>query len=296
MGYKAFLVGVNTHGLQYSERDTELMNVCLTKHGYKIIESYRKEKRSILEQFEEMLKKCDKTDTIIFYFSGHASLLKGKLRLVLDDTNNPIRISEITEPLEECRATNKLIILDCCHAGAATADLQLDLSDAYSILTASTRMEKSKEIDDFNAGFLTYQINQLLTYNIAEICVDKKITIHRFYDSLNTAAKQYNLNHSVQVPIPNLFYNARNNFEIAACESGNGNGESPRLLARRLLKDLLPAQFRDVLFIYEIPDEYLSTAAPQMTQISELIKYALQQEGEPLTKLLEVITQVHGKA
>jgi nucleoside phosphorylase len=73
------------------------------------------------------------------------------------------------------------------------------------------------------------------------------------------------------------------------------NDESPRLVARRRLKDLLPAQFNDILFLYDVPDEYLSITAPQMTQISELIKYALQQEGEQLTQLLEVITQVCGK-
>jgi hypothetical protein len=219
MGYKAFLIGVNTHGLQYSESDTELMSVCLAQHGYEVIKPYKKERRSILEQFEEMLDKCDKTDTVIFYFSGHALLSKGKLRLVLDDSNNPIRISEITEPLEECRATNKLIILDCCNSGAASANLKLHLTNTM-ILTACTRLEKSQEIDDFKAGFFTYQIHQALTDKSTEICVDQKIQISQLDKWLKNAAEQHNVKHSVNVPIPNLYgYNAKNNFAVATCES-----------------------------------------------------------------------------
>jgi hypothetical protein len=71
-----------------------------------------------------------------------------------------------------------------------------------------------------------------------------------------------------------------------------GNMETPRLLAHHLLEDLLPAQFKDVLFLYEVPEEQLSTHAPQMTQIDELIKYALQKEDEQLTELFSVIRKV----
>jgi hypothetical protein len=290
MGYKAFLVGVNTYGLQYSESDAELMDVCLTKHGYEIIKPYRKEKRSILEQFDHMIDKCDKTDTVIFYFSGHASLLKGKLRLVLDEANNYIRISEITEPLEDCRATNKLIILDCCHAGAATADLQFDLSDAYSILTASSRLEAGKEIDDFKAGFLTYQINQAFTDNIAEICVDKKITINRFYEWLNTAAKQHNVKHSVQVPIPNLLGNAKNNFEIAACDNSIEPSNDESIL--KLLESLSITQFKKVLLLYKVPKSEIPHAGTFGEQTIALFEYAFQKEGEQFPVLLENIYKV----
>ncbi|MDM8565822.1 caspase family protein [Candidatus Halobeggiatoa sp. HSG11] len=221
MGNKAFLIGVNTHGLQYSENDVELMDNCLTKHDYEIIKPYHKEKRSILEKFDEMLNKCDKTDTVICYFSGHGLLSKGKLCLVLDETqvNNKIRISEITEPLEDCRATNKLIILDCCHAGAASSNLQLNLSEAYRVLTASTRLERSKEIDEFKAGFLTYKLNQALA-NLTEINIGQKVTINRLYEWLVEEAKQHNARHSIQVPIPNLMGNAKANFEIATCSGG----------------------------------------------------------------------------
>jgi hypothetical protein len=294
MGYKAFLLGVNTHGLQYSESDTELMSVCLAQHGYEIIKPYKKERHSILEQFEDMLDNCDKTDTVIFYFSGFALLSRAKLRLVLDNNpskiSNTIRISQITGPLEECRATNKLIILDCCHAGAATADLQLDLSDAYSILTASSRLEKSKEIDDFKAGFLTYTINQAVIHNIAEICVDQKITIYTLYDYLVKAAKEHNVKHDVQVPIPNLLGNAKNNFEVAGCESGIEPSNYESIL--ELLESLTVTQFKKVLLLYNVPRTQIPPAGTFGEQTIALFEYALQKEGEELTQLLELIYKV----
>jgi hypothetical protein len=220
---KAFLVGVNTFGLQFAEKDTELMNECLAKYGYEIVKPDKKEKYSILKQFEEMLDKCNKTDTIIFYYSGHGVLLKGKLHLVLGDdaskeVSNKLRITGISELLENCRATNKLIILDCCHVGAVHADLHIDLPDAYRLLTASTRLERSKELDEFQASFLTYQIHQTLMQPPSEICVDNSIQISAFYQWLVKVAKQQNSNHSIQVPIPNLLGNEKANFEIARCE------------------------------------------------------------------------------
>jgi hypothetical protein len=292
MGHKAFLVGVNTLGLQYSENDTELVSACLAKHDYEIIKPYKKERRSILEQFEDMLDKCDKTDTVICYFSGHGLLSKGKLRLVVDDASSqvskPIRFTEITEPFEECRATNKLVILDCCHAGAASADLQLDLSDAYRILTASTRLEKSKEIDEFKAGFLTYQIHQALMQHLAKICVD--VTINALYEWLVTAAKQHNVKHSVQVPIPNLLGNAKANFEIATCDSTTANDESTQEeQVIELLERLSVTQFKKVLLFYKVPKSEIPPAGTQGEQNIALFEYDYQKEGEQFTNLLNII-------
>lgn len=215
MAYKAFLLGVNTHDLKYSESDSELMSVCLTQHGYEIIKPEKIEKFSILNKFEDMVNKCHKTDTVIFYFSGHGSVSKGKLRLVLDDANNFIRIDEIIAPLEDCSASNKLIILDCCNAGAFNVN---DLKNSL-ILTACARSEKSQEINDLKSGFFTYQIHQALTDKSTEIFVDQKIKIYQLYEWLKNAAKQHNVKHSVTVPIPNLYANAKNYFQVAACES-----------------------------------------------------------------------------
>ncbi|OQW93080.1 MAG: hypothetical protein BWK79_13060 [Beggiatoa sp. IS2] len=87
MAYKAFLVGVNTQGLQYAETDTHLMQEVLQSYSYEVVLSPTT-KSDLLTQLEKMLDSCQKTDTVLFYFSGHGLLDKGKLNLVLgDDTS-----------------------------------------------------------------------------------------------------------------------------------------------------------------------------------------------------------------
>lgn len=72
---------------------------------------------------------------------------------------------------------------------------------------------------------------------------------------------------------------------------------APPPVARRkyvltLLKSLLPAQFDEVIFIYDMPSEYLPTNAPQVQKTIALIKYAEQKEGGDISELLESIYTV----
>jgi len=60
----------------------------------------------------------------------------------------------------------------------------------------------------------------------------------------------------------------------------------------KLLEDLLPVQFKKVLFLYKIPPEILPSGVPQTEKAIALLEYALQNEGEPLTQLRQVIKKV----
>lgn len=84
--------------------------------------------------------------------------------------------------------------------------------------------------------------------------------------------------------------NEKTNSEMATINSVKL--DKPQILALKLLGDLLPAQFEDVLGYYEVPDKYISKNQPQATQANELVKYARQKEGDQLTQLLEVINQI----
>ena len=159
MAMKAFIVGIDTLGLNCCYKDADLMQECLEKRGYEVIKLQNKqEKWIILPEFDKVLDESDKVDTIIFYFSGHGIVEGGKLFLITDDANkakNKIQIDNITDPLQNCIAKNKLIILDCCHAGMVSAKWKPDPSEAYRILIASNPFETTKELDDLQASFLT---------------------------------------------------------------------------------------------------------------------------------------------
>jgi len=59
-----------------------------------------------------------------------------------------------------------------------------------------------------------------------------------------------------------------------------------------LLKTLLPGQFDEVTFIYNMPSAYLPTNAPQIQKAIALMEYAEQREGEDMSGLLESIYTV----
>lgn len=220
MTKRAFIVGFNTLGLLYSEKDAGLMASCLEPYGYEISLQSKRNKRQILEEFDRVTGDCSKTDTIIFYFSGHALVSRGKLKLVINEeiskNENLIDINEIISALESCLAINKAIILDCCHAGTAYAEWNPDTSDAYRMLTASEKLEKAKELEELKASFLTYQFYKALTDAAVEIAdKDNKIHINALYEYLRKKAVEHNsVLDSIQVPIPNLLGNLKFNFEI----------------------------------------------------------------------------------
>lgn len=65
-----------------------------------------------------------------------------------------------------------------------------------------------------------------------------------------------------------------------------------RKYALTLLKTLLPGQFDEVTFIYDMPSAYLPTNTPQIQKAIALIEYAEQQEGKEISSLLNSIYMV----
>lgn len=62
-----------------------------------------------------------------------------------------------------------------------------------------------------------------------------------------------------------------------------------RMLAFNLLKVLLPAQFDEVIFLYEVDESQLPTNVAQVQKAKEVIKLANQKEGDSLSELLDAI-------
>jgi len=71
-----------------------------------------------------------------------------------------------------------------------------------------------------------------------------------------------------------------------------GLGPSRRKYVVTLLKSLLPGQFVEVAFIYDMSDAHLPAQVSQVEKAVALIRYAVQQEGESLVELLDAIYTV----
>lgn len=65
-----------------------------------------------------------------------------------------------------------------------------------------------------------------------------------------------------------------------------------RIYALTLLKSLLQGEFEEVVFIYGMPSAHLPTNVSQVQKAITLIRYAINQEGENISKLLNAIYKV----
>ena len=77
------------------------------------------------QEVDDFFDTAELDDQIIFYFSGHGVKDdKGRLYLITTDSRRRLLASTaisalfIREQLDQCRSRRKVIILDCCYAGA----------------------------------------------------------------------------------------------------------------------------------------------------------------------------------
>lgn len=91
------------------------------------VESLQPRKANLQKQVSELLKKVGESDTVLVAFAGHGFSLNGQSFLCpLDfDGDQPAltgwRIDELRSLLHDCRAAQKLLVLDCCHSGGAVS-------------------------------------------------------------------------------------------------------------------------------------------------------------------------------
>src|SRR5688572_4333730 len=107
-------------------------------------------KRKLLSLIKELFE-CD-YETALFYFAGHGHFNGTGGYIVTPDTKHNdigIKMDDILHIANQSRAKNKIIILDCCHAGAIgpsklNGQSAAPISSGVTILTACTDIEKSK--------------------------------------------------------------------------------------------------------------------------------------------------------
>jgi hypothetical protein len=169
----------------------------------------------IKRDLDKLARSCQENDTFIVYFSGHGELMAGELMLVLNDTvpddeTTYLPASWVIEARSRCRARNRLIILDCCHAGAAVgaragavdiSELGLESKTEIMIL-ASRRLEIAREFEHLRGSFLTHELCAFLASAPTETVV-----LSALMQRLQVAAHAHNQNPPTgipRVPIPYL--------------------------------------------------------------------------------------------
>lgn len=91
-------------------------------------------------------------DVALFYFAGHGAVCSTGGYLLGSDASDPsdgLPLADLIQWAKASRATHRVIILDCCHAGAAAAMVEQPgistLADGMTVLAASTSGQVAKE-------------------------------------------------------------------------------------------------------------------------------------------------------
>jgi len=137
---------------------------------------------------DEALKTASSSDTLILYYSGHGALgaVNGGFEAYLApyDVNDNILVSgistsEIKDSLDNLNHGNKIILLDCCYSGGASAKsvthikhkdlthIKAFQNQSYAegtfVFTACKEDETAIEVPDLKHSLFTYQlIDELL--------------------------------------------------------------------------------------------------------------------------------------
>jgi formylglycine-generating enzyme required for sulfatase activity len=169
----------------------------------------------------EASESCHAGDTLLVSFAGHAILDSGELFLVWHSFH-PDRVLQTALPardvfmaLNRSRATSKLLILDCCHAGAVLtpgfrAEAEVSLSEisaqasSFLMLLASDRLERAREVDSLGGGFLTTALCRALESG-ADADADGETSLSDAVTAIRGWTDAHNRAHPNEpVPIPLL--------------------------------------------------------------------------------------------
>jgi hypothetical protein len=187
----------------------------------------------VRQQLAEAAGACSSSDVFICYFSGHGMSERGNLYLFWDETKadnlwaTSIPASDVVEALKHCKAHSKLLVLDCCHAGAVAQMMGMRSTAGVSVkevginpenfvvLMASDRLEKAREFEQLQGSFLATYLCRALSDDlpIADKNFDNGVSIEDLRLYLAEQALKHNEKHpDMTVPRPYIFGQLRGDF------------------------------------------------------------------------------------
>ena len=206
--------------LRFAKKDAEDMRTVLLNPDIgvfdEIVPLINETKYNVKKGIEKLLlKDATSDDLVIIYFSGHGKLdFKFELNLLLKDTETDYLMSTalnynfITDCIEQSKCKKVVIILDCCHGGAAgiKGDILKALSETSGsgtfILSATTGSNMAKEVQELENGIFTHFLLEGLRKGDADLDGDGSIDILELYEY---ASKKCNDKYSQVATIKTTF-------------------------------------------------------------------------------------------
>jgi formylglycine-generating enzyme required for sulfatase activity len=210
--------------LRFAERDGErISNILETRRcAFEVIrisgDTPAYEARRIIW---ERAEGCTTEDTFLVHFAGHGRSRNGELLLQLNGSTNDkpftthLVASEIIKAFQECKALNKILILDCCNAGnvarkvgvrgVGTPVNELGVkSDTFDIVMASGFLESAFEVESLGGGFLSHALVEAVDdrFHEADADGDRALSFEDVMSWLEKRAVEINKDRHDKIPTP----------------------------------------------------------------------------------------------
>jgi len=176
----------------------------------------------------EDLKAANSDDTFIFFYSGHGASLEnddGSFEAVLVpfDVNRDLSVStlttsEIVNYVDALKHGKKILLLDCCYSGGASAKSISDIKAKASVhiksfqtetfangtvvFTACKSDEKAYEFQELSHGLFTYCLVEKLTADTKKSVIAVTDILH---DVISDVTARSNKKGKIQTPTLKLF-------------------------------------------------------------------------------------------
>lgn len=177
---KALIVGINNYDkatqLSGCENDASAVTDVLGLHAdgrrnFTIIQPKKdiKTKDGLLEEIKTLFEGNTETEVALFYFSGHGNYdSSNNDGLIVTSDCTPIFMREILAVVNTSKCRNRIVILDCCHAGAMGNITSIAaLNEGVTILSASKSDESS--LDGPEHGVFTSLLLEALKGGAADL-------------------------------------------------------------------------------------------------------------------------------
>jgi hypothetical protein len=177
---KALIVGINNYisggQLTGCENDALAVKDILRLHedgkrNFTIIQSKEdiSTSKGLYEEIQALFGSSSETDAALFYFSGHGGYdSTRKDGFIISSDCIPIYMSPILKSVNDSKCRNRIVILDCCHAGAMGNITSIAaLNEGVTILSASKSDESA--IDGPEHGVFTSLLLDALSGGAADL-------------------------------------------------------------------------------------------------------------------------------
>jgi hypothetical protein len=196
----ALLIGVSHYAsgispLPEAERDVQAMQELLEQKDFDEVQALvDPQGKDLIASIEELLANRRDDDVVLLYFSGHGFRDSNNDEFYLptrtigkSSINQMISASFIKEAFNSSRATNQIVVLDCCHSGAASQEFSSPkdlasqlISKNRAILASLTPLATFSDRQANLSVFTRYFVEGLQT-GLADADCDGSISVNDVY-------------------------------------------------------------------------------------------------------------------